>query len=101
MDSQATRWLRLRRPCPAFAALISCLVVVALAACGQPARSDSTCDGELSGPRPTYITAWFHDGGTVSAEAETLRGQVDAFNAAQRDVQVKLITLPVGDYGRQ
>ena len=36
-----------------------------------------------------------------SAEAETLRGQVDAFNAAQRDVQVKLITLPVGDYGRQ
>ena len=102
MDSRATRRLRPRRPIgPASSALVSCLVVVALAACGQPARSDSTCDGELSGPRPTYITAWFHDGGTVSAEAETLRGQVDAFNAAQRDVQVKLITLPVGDYGRQ
>ena len=102
MDSQATRRLRPRRPIgPASAVLVSCLIVVALAACGQPARSDSTCDGKLSGPRPTYITAWFHDGGTVSAEAETLRGQVNAFNAAQRDVQVRLITLPVGDYARQ
>ena len=69
MDSQAMRWLRPRRPSgPASAALVSCLVVTALAACGHPARSDSTCDGELSGSRPTYITAWFHDGGTVSAD---------------------------------
>jgi multiple sugar transport system substrate-binding protein len=82
------------------AALSACLVIT-LAACAQPARSDSTCDGELTGPRPTYITAWFHDGGTVSAEANVLRGQVDAFNAAQRDVQVRLVTLAVDDYARQ
>ena len=102
MELSAVRWLRPRRPSgPASAALVSCLVVTALAACGHPARSDSTCDGELSGSRPTYITAWFHDGGTVSAEAKTLREQVDAFNAVERDVQVRLITLPVGDYARQ
>ena len=34
-------------------------------------------------------------------EAQTLREQVNAFNAAEQQVQVKLITLPVGDYARQ
>ena len=67
----------------------------------QPARSAPLATASSAGRGLQYITAWFHDGGTVSAEAETLRGQVDAFNAAERDVQVKLITLPVGDYGRQ
>jgi multiple sugar transport system substrate-binding protein len=62
--------------------------------------SDSTCNGKLTGPAPQYVTAWFHDGG-VTAEAQTLRDQVSAFNAADRQVQVKLITLPVGDYARQ
>ena len=81
--------------------LVSCLVAAALAACGQPARSDSTCDGELSEPEASRTSQpGSTTGGTVSAEAETLREQVDAFNAAQRDVQVKLITLPVGDYAR-
>ena len=86
--------------------LANCLALVALAACGQQDRqsgaaSDSTCDGKLSGSRPTYITAWFHDSGVNTAEAETLREQVSAFNAAEQQVQVKLITLPVGDYAQQ
>jgi multiple sugar transport system substrate-binding protein len=102
MYSDATRQLRRRRRIgPASVALVSCLVVAVLAACGGTSRSDSTCDGELSGPGPTYITAWFHDSAAVSAEATTLREQVSAFNAAERDVQVKLITLPLGDYAQQ
>jgi multiple sugar transport system substrate-binding protein len=87
------------------AALASCLGLIAVAACGGQSgqtgpASDSTCDGKLSGPGPTYITAWFHESGNTQ-EAETLREQVDAFNAADPDVQVKLITLPVGDYSQQ
>jgi len=82
-------------------ALAVCLGVAAVAAGASTGRTDSTCDGKLSGPRPTYITAWFHASATVSGEAKTLRKQVQAFNASQPQVQVKLITLPVGDYARQ
>ncbi|HEX3548144.1 MAG TPA: extracellular solute-binding protein [Mycobacterium sp.] len=76
-----------------------------MSACGGqsgPTRtaSDSTCDGKFSGPGPTYITAWFHDSGNTQ-EAQTLREQVNAFNAADQHAQVKLITLPVGDYSQQ
>jgi multiple sugar transport system substrate-binding protein len=100
---RARHLIRRRRPA---VALASCLALVAVAACGHQARegvspTDSTCDGKLSGSRPTYVTAWFHDGGVNTEEAQTLRDQVNAFNAAERDVQVKLITLPVGDYGQQ
>src|ERR671915_185951 len=99
MYSDAMRRLRPRRRIgPASVALVSCLVVATLAAWGETSRSDSTCDGELGGPGPTYITAWFHDSAAVSAETTTLREQVSAFNAAERDV---LITLPLGDYARQ
>lgn len=72
--------------------------MAAVAATAQTGRTDSTCDGKLNGPSPTYITAWFHAGGSVTAEAKTLREQVRAFNASQRQVQVKLITQPVSDY---
>ena len=65
------------------------------------AATDSTCDGKLSGWKPTYITAWFHDSSVNTEEAQTLREQVRAFNATDQQVQVKLITLPVGDYARQ
>jgi multiple sugar transport system substrate-binding protein len=64
-------------------------------------RTDSTCDGKLGGSSPTYITAWFHAGGASTVETRTLREQVRAFNGSQRTVQVKLITLPVGDYAEQ
>jgi len=77
------------------------LSLAAVAAGARTGRADTTCDGKLSGPSPTYITAWFHAGGAVTAEARTLREQVKAFNASQRQVQVKLITLPIGDYARQ
>jgi multiple sugar transport system substrate-binding protein len=104
MRDEAT-WRRgpRRRSARTFVALVNCLVAAVVAACGggQVARTDSTCDGELSGPEPTYITAWFHDSAAVSAEATTLRAQVEAFNAAQQQVQVELITLPIGDYARQ
>ena len=50
---------------------------------------------------PTYITAWFHDSGANTDEAQILREQVSAFNATEQQVQVKLITLPVGDYAQQ
>lgn len=87
-------------------ALASCIALTAVAACAQPDRqsgaaTDSTCDGKLSGSKPTYVTAWFHDSGVNTAEAQTLREQVSAFNAGEQQVQVKLITLPVGDYAKQ
>lgn len=87
-------------------ALASCLALVGIAACGQQDRqssspTDSTCDGKLSGTIPTYITAWFHDSGANTDEAQILREQVSAFNATEQQVQVKLITLPVGDYAQQ
>ena len=87
-------------------ALASCLALVGVGACGQQDRqsvsaTDSTCDGKLSGSSPTYITAWFHDSGVNTEEAQILREQVSALNATEQQVQVKLITLPVGDYARQ
>jgi multiple sugar transport system substrate-binding protein len=94
-------WLRL-----AAVASVSCLALAGVAGCGQHDRgigsaTDSTCDGELRGSKPTYVTAWFHDSGANTEEAQVLREQVSVFNAAERDVQVKLITLPVGDYAQQ
>ena len=64
-------------------------------------RTDSTCDGKLGDSSPTYITAWFHAGGATTVETKTLGEQVRAFNASQREVHVKLVTLPVGDYAKQ
>ncbi|HYP95545.1 MAG TPA: extracellular solute-binding protein [Mycobacterium sp.] len=98
-----------RRPVPLrreIVALASCLALVGIAACGQQDRqssspTDSTCDGKLSGTIPTYITAWFHDSGANTDEAQILHEQVSAFNATEQQVQVKLITLPVGDYAQQ
>lgn len=78
-----------------------CLAAAAAAVGARSGSGDSTCDGRLGGGSPTYVTAWFHAGGTVGAEAATLRRQVQAFNASQRQVRVRLITLPVGDYTRQ
>jgi multiple sugar transport system substrate-binding protein len=97
------RRVRLRRQ---IVALASCLALAGVGACGQQDRqssfpTDSTCDGKLSGSRPTYITAWFHDSGVNTDEAQILREQVDTFNATEQQVQVKLITLPVGDYAQQ
>jgi multiple sugar transport system substrate-binding protein len=85
-------------------AVASCLLLTLAAACDRPpdqpsTAPDSTCDGEL-GTATTYITAWFHDSGST-AEAETVRRQVDAFNASGKQVQVKLITVPVSDYANQ
>ena len=102
-DVRRRRRVPLRRR---IVALASCLAFAGVAACGQQDRqsgspTDSTCDGKLSGSTPTYITAWFHDSGGNTVEAQTLREQVNAFNAAEQQVQVKLITLPVGDYARQ
>lgn len=98
-----------RRPFPLrrrIVALASCLALVGIGGCGQQDRqssspTDSTCDGRLSGTIPTYITAWFHDSGANTDEAQILREQVSAFNATEQQVQVKLITLPVGDYAQQ
>jgi multiple sugar transport system substrate-binding protein len=92
---------RRRRLVLACAALAGVSAAAAVAAGARTAGTDSTCDGKLAGPGPTYITAWFHAGGAVTAEAKTLRRQVAAFNASQEQVRVKLITLPVGDYTRE
>jgi multiple sugar transport system substrate-binding protein len=76
---------------------------LALASCGgdQEVRAarDTTCDGKLEGT--AYINVWFHVSERISTERETLRRQVAAFNASQENVQVKLVTLPEGDYGNQ
>ncbi|HWH94169.1 MAG TPA: extracellular solute-binding protein [Baekduia sp.] len=78
-------------------------ICVTLAACGggssQERRTDTTCDGRINGTK--HVTAWFHASSDVGAEPATLRKQVAAFNASQRQVRVRLITLPEGDYSNQ
>lgn len=81
---------------PSAALVLSCLLVL-LTACGglgRVSRDGTTCTGELTGPGPVYLTAWFHTG--TPAEAATMRRQVAAFNAAQRQVQVRLTEIPGG-----
>ena len=102
MNSHNGRLLALGRQITAFTA---CLGLAAVTSCGGPtgrpqSASDSTCDGKLGAQGPTYITAWFHDSSNT-VEQRTMREQVDAFNAAEQQVQVKLITLPVGEYQEQ
>ncbi len=83
---------------PAAALVIGCLLVL-LTACGGPgrvSRDGTTCSGQLTGPGPVYLTAWFHTG--TPAEAATMRHQVAAFNAAQRQVQVRLTEIPAASY---
>jgi multiple sugar transport system substrate-binding protein len=48
----------------------------------------------------TYITVWHHASASVDAEWETIVRQVTEFNRTQRQVRVKLITLPEGDYNK-
>ena len=77
---------------------------VALAGCGSAAprptgERDSTCRGKLSGT--AYITVWFHASSSVGAEWQTMVRQVAAFNSSQRQVRVRLITLPEGDYSKE
>lgn len=90
-----------RTICCAIAAVICpCLFLSSCA--GQQSRispGDTTCDSTIEGPTPTYITVWFHTG--QPAERQTLGRQVAAFNAAQRQVQVKLIDIPEAGYADQ
>jgi multiple sugar transport system substrate-binding protein len=82
------------------AAICSCLL---LGGCSgqQPSAipGDTTCDGTIEGPAPTYITVWFHTG--QPSERQTLGQQVAAFNASQRQIQVKLIDIPEAGYAGQ
>lgn len=79
------------------------LAVAALGGCRDAAESDrarasdGTCDGNVE--RPTYITAWFHQG--QGPERKTLQRQVRAFNAAQDDVNVRLVVFPDLDFNRE
>jgi len=77
---------------------------IALSACASasPDRGgtrDATCRGKLSGT--TYITVWFHASASVGGEWRTIVRQVADFNRSQRQVRVKLITLPEGDYSQE
>lgn len=68
-------------------------------ACGGQQRSerrDTTCDGKVE--KRTHLTVWFHVDGEAELERVVLRQQVQAFNASHRDVQVKLVALPQGEY---
>ena len=83
------------------AALTACM---ALSACGSAApdrggAAHATCSGKLSGT--TYITVWFHASASVGGEWRTLVRQVAEFNRSHRQVRVKLITLPEGDYSQE
>jgi multiple sugar transport system substrate-binding protein len=81
-------------------AISSCLLI---GGCSSPQRSatpgDTTCDGAIEGAGPTYVTVWFHTG--QPAERQTLGRQVAAFDASQRQVQVKLIDIPEAGYAGQ
>jgi multiple sugar transport system substrate-binding protein len=78
-------------------------VCLTLSACtdqqARNVRSDTTCDGTIHGPGPTYITAWFHTG--TPAEKRTLAQQAAAFNASQHQVQVKVTNIPEAGYDSQ
>jgi multiple sugar transport system substrate-binding protein len=95
--------MRARKPIGVLLAIGSaCLAVTACGGGGdkeEPAARDTTCDGKLEGL--AYINVWFHVSESISAERKTLRRQVAVFNASQDEVQVKLVTLPEGDYGNQ
>ena len=93
--------MRACKPTRVVLAAISCACLAA-SGCGgeeKTAARDTTCDGEL--PERTFLNVWFHASGSVGAERTTLRQQVAAFNASQTEVQVKLVTLPEGDYANQ
>jgi multiple sugar transport system substrate-binding protein len=87
-----------RTACAAITAIIStCLVLTACA--GQQSSSsarDTTCVGTIQGPKPAYVTVWYHTG--TSAEERTLNQQVAAFNAAQHQVKVELTDIPQAEY---
>jgi multiple sugar transport system substrate-binding protein len=76
-----------------------------LAACSGSSQhsaisgGDTTCDGVIQGPSPTYITVWFHTG--QPSEKQTLNEQVAAFNASQNKVRVKLVDIPEAKYSAQ
>ena len=81
-----------------------CLALAALAACDSSpaphaADAGTTCNGQLSGPGPTYVTAWYHTG--TPAEKRVLNEQVAAFNRSQRQVRVKLTDIPEDRYSRE
>ena len=94
--------MRTYRAIHSAAAAIACTCLF-LSACSGQQRSaipgDTTCDGTIEGPAPTYITVWFHTG--QPAERQTLGRQVAAFNASQHQVQVKLIDIPEAGYAAQ
>lgn len=90
--------MRVRFGTPSAAVVLSCLLVL-LTGCGgtgRVSRDGTTCTGELSGPGPVYLTAWFHTG--TPAGARTMRQQVAQFNAAQHEVQVRLTEIPAASY---
>lgn len=91
--------MRVRSGTPSAAAVVLSCLLVLLTGCAGPERASrdgTTCTGELAGPGPVYLTAWFHTG--MPAEARTMRQQVAAFNAAQRQVQVRLTEIPAASY---
>ncbi|MBV9415453.1 MAG: extracellular solute-binding protein [Solirubrobacterales bacterium] len=79
----------------------ACLVLASCgsAAASRSAGSESTCRGKLSGV--SYITVWFHASASVGAEWQTMVAQAAQFNRSQRQVRVRLITLPEGDYEQE
>jgi multiple sugar transport system substrate-binding protein len=94
--------MRARRAMYRALAAVTCSCLLLTACSGtqdQIARPDTTCDGTIDGPAPTYLTAWFHTG--TPAEKRTLERQVAAFNAAQSQVQVKLTNIPQREYASQ
>jgi multiple sugar transport system substrate-binding protein len=92
-----------RTVCGAIAAAISFCLLSAGCSSSQPSATatagDTTCDGTIQGPGPTYITVWFHTG--QPSEKQTMGQQVAAFNASQKQVQVKLIDIPEAGYAAQ
>ncbi|MDX2931060.1 sugar ABC transporter substrate-binding protein [Streptomyces ipomoeae] len=63
---------------------------------GARRRADATCDGRIDGGS-AQITMWFH-ASAARGELDAVRAQVRAFNAAQDEVKVRLVSLPKGDY---
>ena len=92
-----------RTVCGAVAAAIGFGLLAGGCSSSQPAVAatpgDTTCNGTIAGPSPAYITVWFHTG--QPSEKATMGKEVAAFNASQKQVQVKLIDIPEAGYANE
>ena len=82
--------------------LLSACAPVAAPAPEQPKAEEPAAEepaAEEPSAEATTVTVWFHSG--KGEERDVLDAQVEAFNAANPDVQIDAVRLPEGSYNDQ